>query len=75
METSEMLCFFCKNLKAVRKKNKLTQKEMAKILGIGVASLSSIERGKVPPRLKADIVIKIRQNFGILPSEIVKDMP
>lgn len=74
METTEMLCFFCKNLKKVRKKNKLTQKEMAKILGIGVVSLSAIERGKVPPRLKVDIVIKIHQNFGILPSEIVKDM-
>ena len=74
METNEMLCFFCKNVKKIRKKNKLTQKEMAKILGIGIVSLSAIERGRIPPRLKADIVIKIYRNFGILPSEIVTDM-
>jgi putative transcriptional regulator len=40
------------NLKKYRKASKLTQKELAKILGIGTDYLSVIETGKRTPSLK-----------------------
>ncbi len=73
MKTNEMFDFFCKNVKIIREQNHLSKKEMAKILGIGLKSLSSIENGKIPPRLKAEVLIKIYRYFGILPSEMMNE--
>ena len=54
-----------KNIKEIRKANGLTQKEMAKRLGIGVSSLSKLENGILPPRLTVDVLFIIERNFHI----------
>lgn len=40
------------NLKALRQKQLLTQKELAVVSGIGIATISRIEAGKVKPSLR-----------------------
>ena len=61
---------FGNNLKRIRKDNGLSMKAMSKKLGIGVKSLSLIEKGIFPPRLSTDILLKIHSEFGFLPSEM-----
>ena len=59
-----------KNINKLRKTNNLSQKEMAKELKIGVKTLSKIERGILPPRLSASVLIDIYFHFGVRPSEL-----
>lgn len=61
---------FCENIKKLRKKNGLSQKEMAQKLDISVMSLSTLEKGAVPSRLSVSIVIKIYKIFGIKPAQM-----
>lgn len=70
MDTIEMIKFFCKNLKSLRINNNLSQAEMAKRLKLSVRTLSTIENGKLPFSVKHDVLLRIYENFGILPSEI-----
>ena len=61
---------FCKNVKALRQREKLSKKEMAKRLGIGVGSLTRIENGTIPPRLRCNVLVKIHICFGVLPEQM-----
>lgn len=70
-ENDEQIKNFCANVKNLRKKYGLSKKEMAKILHIGVKSLTVIESGTLPVRLSANIVIQIYRSFGILPSDVM----
>lgn len=66
------LLIFCENVRLLRKREGLTQKEMAKRLKISVKSLSRIEKGTVPPRLSCEIVVNIYFEFGIDTSDVLK---
>ena len=55
MNKKEQCVILCKNIKYLRRKYKLTQKEMAEICHISVSSLRKIERNELPPRLNTDI--------------------
>ena len=61
---------FCANVKALRQREKLSKKEMAKRLGIGVGSLTKLESGILPPRLTCNILIKLHTCFGVLPEKM-----
>ena len=67
-ETEIML--FCENIKSIRKTNKLSKKEMAKLIGIGTKSLTLIENGRLPPKLGCDVLFEIQKEFGIAPKTI-----
>lgn len=71
-ETEIML--FCENIKSIRKTNKLSNKEMAKKLGIGTKSLTSIENGQLPPRLGCDVLFEIHKKFGIAPKTMFSEI-
>ena len=72
MDTSTELDIFCKNVKTLRNTKKLSKRKMAKILGIGTISLTSIENGIVPPRLSFEVVFKIKCHFGITLEDLFK---
>jgi len=59
------LSVFCDNVRFLRKAHGLSQKEMAKIMGIGVGGLRIIERGTVPPRLDVFVLICLSDHFHI----------
>ena len=67
MKHTEELANFCENVKKLRKKYQLTKKQMANILHIGIKSLSAIEKGIIPRRLRVDVLIYIHDYFGISP--------
>ena len=64
-ETEIML--FCENIKSIRKTNKLSKKEMAKLIGTGTKSLTLIENGRLPPKLGCNVLFEIQKEFGIAP--------
>lgn len=59
MTTEETALIFCSRVKALRQEHKLTQKKMAQIMGIGVATLRMIESGHLPKRLGACVIVKL----------------
>lgn len=61
---------FCENLKNIRKSYGYSKVKMARLLGIGVKSLSLIESGIIPPRLGCEVLIRITNTFGVSPSGI-----
>lgn len=72
MTTDREMEIFGKNIRALRKKKGLTQKEMAVIMGIGVKSLRTIEAGSFPKRFGINAVIRAAKAFHIMPSELFR---
>lgn len=61
---------FCENIRFLRKQNNLSQAEMAELLGIGIKSLRSLEKDRIPSRLSCDILFRIYTAFGVYPGDI-----
>ena len=56
---------FSKNVKWLRKTNKLSKKQMSEILNIGLGSLNKIEKEILPQRLSVNVLFTIKNHFGI----------
>lgn len=74
MDLEKEMAIFCENMRILRAIHHLSQKEMAKKIGIGVKSLSFIEHGNIPPRLSTEIVWQVSKCFDISPSALFKPM-
>ena len=61
------------NLKNLRAKYKLSQKELAAIAGVSDKAVSTWENGIKEPRMGA--VQKIADRFGLLKSDLIEDKP
>ena len=72
MVIDKQFCNFCENIKTYRKKNKLSQKEMAKKLHIGVHSLRRLEQGNIPARVTVDVFFYFADLCNIPTSDIFK---
>ena len=70
MKNDKYIKYFCENIKALRKSNKLSKGKMAQRLGIEKKWLSDLEKGKIPIELKVDILINISKIFGVKPSNM-----
>ena len=57
-------------LKTLRKKNRITQKELAEALHISQTSVSKYERGESEPDL--EMIIKMSDFFGVSIDEFVR---
>lgn len=60
-----------KNIKKLRDKHNLNQKEMGEIAGVSDKAVSTWEKGLKEPRMGA--IQKIADHFGILKSDIIED--
>ena len=69
----ENINILCQNIKILREKNKLSKKEMAKRLGMGVCTLSKLEKGILPKRLSVEMLFVIERDFGIEAHRFVRD--
>ena len=65
MNIQDDLANLCRNIRILREKQHLTQKEMAAIMGVGVGMLRRIEHGELPRRCHAGHLIALSQHFGI----------
>ena len=60
---------FMKNLAWLRKEHGLSRREMAQRLGMSVGTLNKIESGRLPARLKVDVLGRVQVSFHIPISE------
>ena len=49
----------------------LSKKEMAKMMGISISSLSKIEKGEFPMRLGSRILCKMHESFSVTSDELM----
>ena len=70
MDNTKEIAIFCENIRRLRAMHGLSQKEMAKRLGIGVHSLSLLENGILPKRLGCDVIYLLYQQFGMTPDNM-----
>ena len=70
---SENVNYFSKNVHYLRQVHNLTQKEMAKIMGISVGCLRKIEKGTIPPRASCSMLIYVCNYFDLSADEIVRE--
>lgn len=66
-----MISIFSKNLRKLRKKNKLTQKELANYLNISQSTIAMYESGKREP--DSNTLIKISKFFSVPIDDLLKD--
>ena len=67
LENEKELKTLSKNIVWLRREKRLSKKEMAALLGIGVQSLTRLENGEVLPRLGVSTLFNIQTAFGISP--------
>jgi len=65
MTTNEELQIFCQNIKLLRQKNHLSQRKMARAMGICVQTLRTIESGTFPPRVSYQMLFYTSRFFHI----------
>ena len=75
MKNENQMIVFCQNVKVLREKNGLSQREMAKIMAISVNSLKKIEEEIMPPRMSVKIIFKLSRYFYIKPCELFIRLP
>lgn len=61
---------FCENVKSLRISHNLTEKEMAKIAGISVATLMQIENLDMPDTVTVEIIYNLHKHFHIHPKNL-----
>ena len=74
MNTDQEFDIFCKNVRFLRQKSGLSQKEMAAIMRIGVKSLRKIENGVFPPRLGIDAMFYLSRHFHLKIRQLFYEM-
>ena len=57
----------CHNIVWLRRSHGLSRKKMSALLGIGLWSLTQLERGQIPPRLSIELIFEISRTFHIPP--------
>ena len=64
-EAHSELGFLGENLVYLRKANGISKREMARIMVIGVQTLTKLERGELPPRMKVEALFRVQNRFGV----------
>lgn len=72
--TDDTLSIFCRNVACIRRRQGLTQKEMALILGIGIRSLRMLEKGCVPENLGVQMLIPLARLAGVRVSTLFHEL-
>lgn len=65
MEIAALHQNLCSNVRYLRAKNHLSQQTLAKLLGISVKSLRSMEAGVLPSRIRCHTLCRIADVFDV----------
>jgi transcriptional regulator with XRE-family HTH domain len=74
VQPKEELLILCENLRRLRREYGFSKREMAEILGIGVASLTLLEQDRIPPRLSCAVLFRASRYFRIRAHELFQPM-
>ena len=70
----DVICYFKHNIRVLRRKYNLSQKEMAQIIGVSVGTLRRMERGDNNVRTHCGMVLRVCERFGISSDELLLDI-
>lgn len=73
MKREEYMHALARQLRFLRKKHGLSQKELADTLQIGLSSLRLLERGILPSRLSCEVLFDLSDHFRIPMSRLFED--
>lgn len=59
------------NIAWLRKHHAISKRKMAKILGIGIATLNRIESGELPSSLGGGALVRMYAYFGVRTDELI----
>jgi len=65
MNNQNLMNTLCRNIRFLRIKNRLTQKQMADRLGISIGSLRKIEKDGAMPRVNGSLLLRVCDTFAI----------
>ncbi len=65
MYTDAELALLCRKIRFLRIQNNLSQQEMAKRLGVSVASLQKIEQNHFPDGVRCSVFQNLNREFNI----------
>lgn len=63
--------YFCENVKFLRQRASLSQKEMARIMKVSVKTLSRIEHGELPLRLGVEVAMRLCSRFCVSADQLL----
>ena len=63
----------CENIRELRLKNNLSKRATCKALKISTHTLSMIEKGVLPPRMKCETLVRACHLFGITVKDIFEN--
>lgn len=66
---------FCRNLKYIRKQKKMTQKEMARFLKIGVSTLRKIENEDPTVRISGQMLYRVCAALDVPSDRLLSEAP
>lgn len=65
---------FCENVRWIKEKEGLSDRQLASILQIGLYSTRKLLKGELPGRMSVDVVFHIARHLGCRPSEVFVPM-
>ncbi len=74
MKKDAEIQILCKNIAMLRKKQGMTQRELASLMGIGVSSLRKLEAGVLPPRLEINAITALARAFPLSPAALFQEL-
>ena len=60
------------NLAWIRKSCGISKRQMSALLGISIGTLNKIEKGEVPPRMSAEVLIKVQTYFCLRMQDLLE---
>ena len=72
MKNKNEFLIFCNNIRLLREKYNISKKEMSKILGVSVKTLSLIENDVIP-KISVEVVFRTAWYFGIQPAWLFQE--
>lgn len=73
MYTDAELVLLCRKIRFLRMQNKLSQQEMAKRLGVSVASLRKIEQNHFPDGVRCSVFRNLNREFNMKFADMFTD--
>lgn len=64
---------FCRNLKALRRKYGLSERQMARILKLSDEAIAALAQGEIPAEVDIGTLLLIYGYYGITPSQMLGD--
>lgn len=70
MDNVNDLQIFCDNILFLRKVHRLSQRQLAKIMGISVYCLRKLEQGMMPGSFGSDAILLAARHFHLRPARL-----